>query len=134
MMNEVADNLNIKMNHTNAQDHEPHSEWNIGTIEDAFRTTSHGTGCSVIPIQMIEALCELVTDRLNLFPAKTGILECCSPNTIVSKQPLDCEKHCQCSFGDHAQASQQNKPTNAMVECTIDAICVRPNDNEQGGC
>jgi len=73
MMNKVADNLNIKMNHANAQDHEPHSEQNIRTIKDACCTALHRTGCCVIPIQMIKALCELATDRLNLFPAKTGI-------------------------------------------------------------
>ena len=86
-----------------------------------------------MPVVMIRELAELVAERMNMFPAKQGTSEHCSPNAIMSKQPLDCRKHCQHSFGACAQAHAQNDPANTPAERAIDAMCLRPDDNKQGG-
>ena len=133
MMEKVSDELDVTMNYTNAQDHESRAERNNRTIKEAFRTALHRTGYAVIPKIMIQELAELVTERLNMFPAKHGISQYYSPAVIMNRRPLDYTKHCQHSFGEYVQAGQQNDPTNTTIERTIDAIYMRPNDNQQGG-
>ena len=133
MMDKVSDELDVTMNYTNAQDHESRAERNNRTIKEAFRTALHRTGYAVIPRIMIQELAELVTERLNMFPAKHGISQYYSPAVIMNRRPLDYNKHCKHSFGEYVQAGQQNDPTNTPIERTIDAIYMRPNDNQQGG-
>jgi len=86
-----------------------------------------------VPVVMTRELAELVAEQTNVFPAKQGTSEHCSPNAIVNKQHLDHGKHCQHSFGAHAQTNTHNEPTNTPTERTVDAMCLRPNDNKQGG-
>ena len=87
MMNRAADNLDVKHDGPNA------------TAELLRRHSAQHciAGCALVPKLVTQGLAELVTERLNMFPAKHGISKCCSPNAIVSKQPLDCKKHCRAS-------------------------------------
>ena len=82
---------------------------------------------------MIEMLAETSTERLNMFPAKHGISKYYSPNTIMSKELLEYNKHCKYSFGEYVQAHHQNQPMSTMKECAINGIYLRPNTNKQGG-
>ena len=133
MMDRVNDELDITMNYANAQDHNPRAERNNRTIKESFRTALHRTGYSTIPKVMIQDLAEVCAERLNLFPAKHGVSQYYSPQTIVTGIQLDYEKHCKYEFGEYVQAHTQNNPINDMVERSIDGIYLRPNNNQQGG-
>ena len=46
---------------------------------------------------------------------------------------MDHNNECKCKFGTHAQAHTQNTPVDSMAERTTDCVCLRGNDNAQGG-
>ena len=83
-MEDIADNSGVEMNHANTQDHAAAAEQNDHTIEASMQTAHHRSGCATTPKQMIIALAEHSVKQLNVFPAKHGISECCSPETIVT--------------------------------------------------
>ena len=133
LMDQVADELEVQMNYTNAQDHVPAAERNNRTLKESYRVTLHRTGYKIIPKAMIIALGEQVAKRLNMFPAKNGISEYYSPETIVTGRMLDYKKHLQHEFGEYVQGTNQNNPTRSMIERCIDGIYLYPNMNKQGG-
>ena len=133
MMDPVKDGLENDVNHTNTQDHEPREERNNRSIKEASRVASHRAPCKTVPKGVIQELAELVAEQINVFPAKEGMLKHCSPNAIVNKQCLDFNKHFQHGFCERVQTHHQNTPTNTNIERTANAMCCRPNDNEQVG-
>jgi hypothetical protein len=56
LMDKVKDNLNVTMNYTNPQDHQPQAERNNRTIKECFCVALHRTGYKAIPKTMIEDL------------------------------------------------------------------------------
>ena len=127
------DNMDIKMNYTNAEEHVGVAERNNRTLKEAFREMLHRSGYGTIPRAMIIALGEYMAEYYNMFPTKHGISEYYSPNMLVAQKVLDYEKHCQHEFGEYVQAMHENDPTNVMTECSIDGIYLHPNTNQQGG-
>ena len=120
----VADDLGIIVNHANAQDHMAAAEW--------MRTTCHRSGHATTPEQMIMALAEHSVEPSNVFPAKHGISEYCSPWTIITGQTVDHNKHCQHKFGTCVQVHHELQKKNCVKECMVDAIHPRPTHDKQG--
>ena len=81
---------------------------------------------------MIKHLVIASTEKFNLFPAKCGISEYCSPETLVTGKVLDFEKHCQCKFGDYVQANEYTDPRNDMRTRCIDGMYLCPADKGTG--
>lgn len=81
---------------------------------------------------MIKHLVIASTDKFNLFPAKYGISEYYSPETLVTRKILDFLKHCQCEFGDYVQAYEYTNPRNNMRTRCIDGMYLRPAGNGTG--
>ena len=82
---------------------------------------------------MIKYLALISTRMLNFFPVKGGILKYYSPNMIMNKSRLDYDKHCKVQFGAYVQAYRETQPKNSQDARTIDAVYLRPTDNQQGG-
>ena len=82
---------------------------------------------------MIRELVVGSTEKFNFFVAKKGVSDNFSPETIVTGRRLNYKKHCSFEFGEYVQAHTYNEPRNDMRERTLDAIYLRPNDNDQGG-
>jgi hypothetical protein len=114
-MNEVEDNLNIKMNYTSKGEHVPEAERNNRTIGERIRATYHNLPYKTIPHIMLRYLSMVSTHQLNLFPAKGGVSAYLSSYTIMTGRNLDYNKHCQVPFGAYVQANQENKPTNTQT-------------------
>ena len=133
LMEEVADELDVKMNYTSKGEHVPEAERNNRTIGERIRATYHNLPYKAIPKVMLKYLAMVSTQQLNLFPAKGGISQYFSPHVIMTGKNLDYNKHCQIPFGAYVQANQENTPTNTNAPRTIDAIYLRPLDNKQGG-
>ena len=83
------------MEYTNAQDHQSVAERNNRTIKATFRVGYHRSGYPTMPKSMIIALAESCATKLNMFPAKHGISNYYSPETIITGRTLDYNKHCQ---------------------------------------
>ena len=80
------DNMDIRMNYTNAQEHVGVVERNNRTLKEAFRVMLHRSGYGTIPRAMIIALGEYVAEYHNMFPAKHGISKYYSPNMLVTQK------------------------------------------------
>jgi hypothetical protein len=133
MLDAVSDQLDCRMNYTNAQDHEPRIERNNRTIKNQVRLGLHRAAYKAIPRTMIKELVEGSTEKFNFFVAKNGVSDHFSPETIVTGRTLDYKKQCQYEFGEYVQADTYTEPRNDMRERTLDAIYCRPNENDQGG-
>ena len=81
---------------------------------------------------MIKHLVIASTEKFNLFPAKYGVSEYYSPETLVTGKVIDFEKHCQCEYGDYVQANEYTDPRNDMRTRCIDGIYLRPSENGTG--
>ena len=131
MMDVMKDELHVTMNYTNAQDHVPKAERNNCMLKERIRMAFHHLPYKAIPQVMIRYLAMESARKLNLFPAKGGISAYYSPQTILTHEVLNYNKHCTKPFGMYVQASQENDPTNMNVERMLDAIYLKPNTNKQ---
>ena len=82
---------------------------------------------------MLDYLIMVVTNFLNMFPAKGGVSSYYSPHVLMNKTDLDYKKHCMIPFGSYVQAFQENSPSNTLEARAIDGIYLRPMMNSQGG-
>ena len=133
MMENVSDNLDVEMNFTNAQDHVPEAERNNRTLKERIRAAFHRLPYKAIPKIMLRYLAMEQANKLNLFPVKGGISQYYSPRMIMNQTSLDYEKHCTVPFGAYVQANHETNTTNSQIQRTLDAIYLRPNNNQQGG-
>ena len=133
LMDPVKDDLDVDMNYTSAGEHVPEAERNNRTIAERIRAAYHYLPYRAIPRVMLKHLAMNCTHHLNLFPAKGGVSPYLSPHVILGGKDLDFNKHCQIPFGAYVQANQDNNPTNDNRARTLDAIYLRPTNNEQGG-
>ena len=133
LMDQVADELNVKMNYASTGEHVPEAERNNRTIKDRVRTTYHQLPYKRIPKVLIRKLVMRATKMLNLLPAKGGISSYLSPYTIVTRRVVDYEKEFSTSFGAYVQANQDNTPTNTNLPRTLDCIFLGPTSGKQPG-
>eukprot|EP00978_Attheya_sp_CCMP212_P000843 scaffold1766_cov39-Attheya_sp.AAC.3 len=133
MMNKVNDDLDVKMNFTNAQDHVPEAERNNRTIKERIRAAYQRLPYKAIPRIMIRYLAMNQVSQLNLFPVKGGISKYYSPRMILQQSNLDYNKDCTVPFGAYVQANHETVKSNSNVTRALDAIYMRPAHNQQGG-
>jgi hypothetical protein len=133
MMEKVKDDLDVDTNFTNAQDHVPEAERNNRTIKERIRAAYHRLPYKAIPRIMIRYLAMIQANQLNLFPVKGGVSKYYNPHMILNQTNLDYTKHCVMPFGDYVQADHESPKTSSNVTRTLDAIYLRPAQNQQGG-
>jgi len=132
MMDKMKDNLDVKMNYSNAQDHVPKAEQN-NRIKEWVRAAYHHLPYKKLPRVMIRYLAMVQMSQLNYFPVKGSISLYYSLRMILGGTPLDFNKHCVIPFGAYVQANHESTPTNDNTARTIDCIYLRPCNNIQGG-
>ncbi len=115
MMEKVMDDLDVKMNFTNAQDHVPEAEGNNRMIKERIQAAYQH-------LIMIRCLAMNQANQLNLFPVKGGVSSYYSPRMILDQTNLDYMKHCTVPFGAYVQANHETKRTNSNVSRMLDAI------------
>jgi hypothetical protein len=133
MMEQVEDDLDVKMNLTNAQDHVPEAERNNQTIKERIRAAYHRLPHKAVPQIMINYLAMIQANQLNLFPLKGGVSKYCSPCMILKQTNLDYTKHYVVPFGAYVQANHESTKTSSNVTRTFGAIYLRLAQNQQGG-
>lgn len=83
------------MEHTNLQDYKLYAEQNNRTIKNQVLTGLHRTTYKTMPRVMIKHLVVASMEKFNTFPAKCGISNCHSLETLVIGIVFDYNKHCQ---------------------------------------
>jgi hypothetical protein len=68
----------------------------------------------------------------NQFPAKNGVSDTMSPNTIVLGEGLVDYNTLKLAYGAFAMVFEDNDPTNTMRARTTPAIALNPTGNAQG--
>ena len=91
IMDEVKDELDIKMNYAVTDEHVPEAERNNRTIAERIRATYHNLPYKTMPKLMLRYLAMVSTHQLNLFPAKGGVSAYLSPHVLVGGRNLDYE-------------------------------------------
>jgi hypothetical protein len=129
MMEQIEDDLDVKMNFTNAQDHVPEAEQNNQTIKERIRAAYHRLPYKAIPQIMINYLAMIQANQLNLFPVKGGVSKYYSSRMILNQTNLDYTKHCVVPFGAYVQANHESTKTSSNVTRTLDVIYLRPAQN-----
>jgi hypothetical protein len=81
---------------------------------------------------MIRYLAMYQVNQLNLFPVKGGVSAYYSPRMILNQPNSDYAKHCSVPFGAYVQANHETNRTNSNPTRTLDAIYLRPAQNQQG--
>jgi hypothetical protein len=133
IMEKVGNDLDVNMNLTNAQDHVPEAEWNNQMIKEWIWATYYCLPYKEIPRIMIHYLAMIQTNQLNFLSVKGGVSSYYSPHMILSPANLDYTKHFVVPFGAYVQANHESVKTASNVTRTLDAIYLRPAQNQQGG-
>ena len=133
LMDEVQDQMNIKMDYSDVGAHESTAERNNRVIEEWYRTALHRLPYKSIPGVMIEGLMKETIKRINMFPATNGISSVFSPSVLLGEPKLHYNKHLRYSLGEYIQAGLSNETTNNNVERTIDGIYLYPSPGTSGG-
>jgi hypothetical protein len=133
MMEKAEDDLDVDMNFTNAQNHVPEAERNNQTIKERIRAAYHRLPYKAIPRIMINYLAMIQANKLNIFPVKGGVSKYYSPRMILNQTNLDYTKQCVVPFGAYVQANHKSTKTSLNFTRTLDAIYLRPAQNQQGG-
>lgn len=69
------------------------------------------------------------TEKFNLFPAKHGVTNYYSPETLVTRRTFDYKPHCKYEFGKYVHIDTYNDLLNDMTEKTLDAIYLQPSES-----
>ena len=75
---------------------------------------------------MIDALMKLTKQNSNMFWAKPGVYSNFSPNALLQKPTINCNKDLQYMFGEFVEAHLDCSNTNDTIECTLDMIYLCP--------
>ena len=102
-------------------------------IKERIRAAFHHLPYKAIPRIMIRYLGMIQANQLNLFPVKGGVSSYYSPHMILNQTNLDYTKHCIVPFGAYVQANHETNRTSSNAARTLDAIYLRPAQNQQGG-
>jgi hypothetical protein len=121
------------MNFTNAQDHVPETEQNNRTIKERIRAAYHRLPYKAIPRIMINYLAMIQEKQTQPIPREGRVSKYYSPRMILNQTNLDYTKHCVVPFGACVQANHESMKTSSNVTRTLDAIYLRPEQNQQGG-
>jgi hypothetical protein len=74
-----------------------------------------------------------VVKLLNFFPAKGGVSDTLSPNTIMAGETLYFKNYLSLQIGQYFQVHEEDTPRNSQVARTKGAISLVPSGNPQGG-
>jgi len=123
----------IDLNVTAAQEHVPVIERKIRVIKERFRAVRSTLPFRHLPSRVIIEAVTYCVLWMNAHPSKNGVSDVFSPREIMTNTRLDYAKHCKVLFGSYCQVYQENQPSNTDVERTVDALCLGPTGNAQGG-
>ena len=133
IMDKISEELGVRPNYANPQEHVPEAERNNRVIKERVRATYHRLPYTHLPKIMVKYLVSEAAKKLNFFPAKHGISRYYSPRMILHQENLNYNKHCVYSFGTYVQAHDEPGQLNTNRPRTLDCIYLRYNANQQGG-
>mmetsp|Transcript_2109 Transcript_2109/g.4550 ORF Transcript_2109/g.4550 Transcript_2109/m.4550 type:complete len:337 (+) Transcript_2109:1032-2042(+) len=121
------------LNVTKAQKHVPVIKCKIQVIKERFRAIRSTLPFKLLPSRVIIKGVTYCVLWMNAHPSKAGVSNMFSPREIMTNTRLDYLKHCKVPFGTYCQVFQENQPSNTDLERTVDALCLGPTGNAQGG-
>ena len=83
-----------------------------------------------IPSRLVIEMAKASIFWLNGMPPNDSFGSGLSPQTIVTGQKLDYNRHCRYQLGEYAQTHEQHD--NSMNPRTVGALALRPTGNAQG--
>ena len=109
----------------------PEIEHYIQTVKDRVRSTYPMLPFRRIPRIMVVHLVKNSVFWVNSFPHQDGVSNQHPPRFIMTGLELKYKLHVCLHFGSYVQTHEPHN--NSMNSCTLGAICLGPNGNQQGG-
>ena len=125
--------LGIELNTTSRDEHVPEIERQIRVIKERIRACLNSLPFKCLPKIILVDMLYTRVFWLNAFPPKGGTSPTISPCTLLTGVKIDFKIHCKLSFGAYAQVHHEEMPRNSPRLHSTGAICLRPNNNLQGG-
>ena len=124
--------MEITLNLTAEDKHEPHIERFNRTIKEKCRMCIAGTPFAKLPKRMIVEMVYGMVFWHNFTIPNDYISNTMGPGSIILGQRYDYNMLCGpgSKFGEYVQTHE--KTTNTMRARTVSAICLRPTGNTQG--
>jgi hypothetical protein len=130
MRGDLAD-LGIALNKAAHDEYVGDVERFIRTLKECMHAIYNTLPFTNMPPRLvIEMAKHAVYWWLNTFPHPDGVSDTLSPQTIVTGQTVDYNRHCKYEFGQYIQSHEQHN--NSMAPRTIGALAMRPMGNAQG--
>ena len=124
--------LEITLNVTAADEHEPFIERSIRTMKERVRCIFNNTPFKRVPTRMIIEMVYSAVFWLNSVIPENGVHSVMSPGELMTGVVLDATKHARFQFGEFVSA-HQDETNNSMDPRALDTIYLRPSGNIQGG-
>jgi hypothetical protein len=124
---QVSDEMDVRINPTSVDEHVPEAERNNRMIKERVRSIfANAWFFTRLPRVAIQKVVEKAAMLTNLLPANNGISETLSPYTILWQMQPDFRKHATMPLLTYVQANADKQPTNTMEPRTIDCLYLGP--------
>ena len=125
--------MDAKFNYAPQGEHVPAAEHNNQTIADRIRVAVHHLRYRNIPRLLLKHIVISKTEKLNWFPAESGLSDTFTPHQLLGLPPIDWNKDVKILQGSYCQAFTEHMIKNDLKQRTLDTLFLRPMPNKQGG-
>ena len=122
--------MEVTLNKTSRDEHVGDIERYIQTVKERMWAIYNTLPFNKISAQLVVEMAKASMFWLNRMPAKDSFGNKLSPQTIITGQNLDYNRHCRFQFGEYVQTHEQHD--NSMNPRTVGALALHPTGNVQG--
>ena len=122
--------MGVTLNKTSRDEHMGDIERYIRTVKERMRAIYNTLPFNKIPARLVVEMAKASIFWLNGMPPKDSFGNRLSPQTIVTGQKLDYNRHCRYQLGEYVQTHEQHD--NSMNPRTVGALALCPMGNAQG--
>ena len=122
--------MGATLNETSRDEHMGDIERYIRTVKERIRAIYNTLPFNKILARLVVEMAKASVFWLNGMPLKDSFGNKLSPQTIITGQKLDYNRHCRFQFGDYVQTHEQYD--NSMNPRTVGALALCPTGNVQG--
>ena len=120
LLDQVKDEMEIKIDIANAGDHVPQAKRNIRTIKGRICACVGRMPYTYLPKNLVAECAVHCTNQLNWFPNENSCSRELSPHNIVKQEEIDFHLHGQFPFGAYCVVHYEPNPYNTEEARALD--------------
>ena len=122
--------MGVTLNETSQDEHVGDIKRYIWTVKERMQAIYNTLPFNKIPARSVVEMAKASMFWLNGMPPKDSFGNQLSPQTIITGQKLDYNRHCRFQFGEYVQTHEQHD--NSMNPRAVGALALCPTGNAQG--